>query len=979
MKSEKRELESKSSTPDNERAVNVEADCIPGLDAVASVSGERILDATINLNLEQEYEKFFQAVEASPSSVIITNRDGVIEYVNERFVMSTGYDREHAVGRKPNLLKSGKTPPEVYEDLWNSITAGQIWRGEICNRKRTGEHYWEATSIAPIFGEDGHPTHFVAVKEDVSERRRAEVELQRRMRGDAIISQITRVLLAEASAQAIEEALKILCEGLGAERGFLFRVSRDDMVITNTHEWLGDGILSRRENFIGVPCERFNWCLDQHRAGDTVVVNDATDLPNEAGMFKTVLLSAGIQANLSAPIKQGNRFAGFIGVDVQSSSRVWSADNVLLLERVAEIVGLALLRLDTEEELRETRDRAHRAELNLRDAIESMPEGFVLYDQDGKLVICNSRFRDDYGYSEEQAKPGVHFMDLGLIDVLHGNVTVPDGYKDADSYLQTKLKYRIKLEGTFPVLLKDGRHLITRDRRTSLGGLVSVQTDITKIKQTEEALRTSERKFWSVFHASPSLMTITTEEDGRFLDVNAKWVEVMGYDYTEVIGQTAAELGVWISPLARERMLRNFNDEGIFSNLEIKLKTSQGEVRDFLMSGVRMVVEEQPALLLVSHDITDRKQMEVALKRSEQDVRTILDNIIETFYRTDSEGNMEMCSAAVEGLLGYTPDELIGKPLRESYVDPQDRDRFIQELERHGGELRDYEVRLKCKDGTEIWASTNAHYIYDRDDNVIGLEGTTRDITRRKQAEREILLAKELAEQASAAKSEFLSGMSHELRTPLNAIIGFSQMLDLEDNPALSEQHHDYLNIINRSGEHLLTLINEILDLARVEAGRMEVRVAPVGVQALIEDCVALVRPLADQRSITVTIGDMIDNGPHILVDRTKFKQILINLLSNAVKYNVEGGKVTITVRWEGREDVCIDVTDTGHGLNPEDCASLFEPFQRLGAERSNVEGTGLGLVLAKRMVELMGGDIRVTSAPGMGSTFSVIVPMAVN
>jgi len=940
-----------------------------------AASAVHVFDENGQFDLEREYEKFFQAVQASPSSVVITDRDGFIEYVNDRFVTSTCYTREQAVGRKPNLLKSGRTPPGTYENLWETITAGKVWRGEMCNRKRTGEHYWEATAIAPIFGSDGQITHFVAVKEDITERRRAENELKRRQERDAVLADVTRVLLAEASAEGIEEALSILCLSFNAQRGFVCRISSDGTAIANTHvRVLGEANASE-DGFTGVACDHLEWGLDQYRSGKSVAIDNVADLPREAEAFKAVLRDAGAQANLTAPIQMGARFIGFVGVDVRTSPRVWSQDDIRHLERVAEIVGLALLRMDAEEQLRQTRDRAYRAEQNLTDAIESMPEGFVLYDHDGSLAICNSRFRDDYGYTEQQAKPGVHFKDLGLIDVQCGNVIVPDGYKDAETYLQTKLKYRIKLEGTFPVALKDGRHLMTRDRRTSSGGLVSVQTDITKIKQTEDALRTSERKFWSVFHASPSLMTISVMESGRFIDVNAKWVEVIGYDYSEAVGKSAADLGVWPSPLTRNRMLSMFNDDGVLANFETRLKTRSGKMRDLLISGVRMHVDGEEALLLVYHDITDRKRIEQALKHSELEVRTILDNIVEAFYRMDNDGHITMCSAAIENLLGYKPEELIGVPAHSLYVDEKDRDGYIQALRNGGGRVRDYEVRLKRKDGSEIWAASSGHYIYDRDDNIVGLEGTTRDITRRKKAEQALLLAKEQAEQASAAKTDFLSGMSHELRTPLNAIIGFSQMLDIQGDAPLTDKQNEYLDIIRRSGEHLLSLINEILDLARVEAGRMDVRLAPVCSSDLIEECVALVRPLALKRTINFSVEETHEVCPYIQVDRMKFKQILLNLMSNAVKYNVRGGCVEITTAIQGA-DLRIDVSDTGQGLTADECSALFEPFQRLGAEHSDVEGTGLGLVLAKRMIDAMGGDISVTSEPGLGSTFSVVVPL---
>jgi len=933
--------------------------------------------AVTDEDLSLEYKKFFQAVSSSPSSVVITDANGVIEYVNDRFVENTGYSRAQAVGRKPNILKSGKTPSEVYDDLWAVITSGKIWRGEICNRRRNGEYYWEATAIAPIFGDDGKPTHFVAVKEDVTERRLAEQELERRQERGAILARVTHALLSEVSDVSLSEALKTLGGGLGVVRAFLFRISPDGNTIHNSHEWVAEGVSSHQENFESTPYAPFAWCLDQCRKGDAVIVSDVKDLPTKAKAFKAVLLGGNVTATLTAPIVHGGRLVGFMGVDMENAPRAWTKGDVELTERVAEILGLALLRMDAKRDMREARDMASRAEQNLLDAIESMPDGFVLYDTAGNLEICNTQFRTDYGYGEDEATRGVHFTALGNLDMSRGKVEVPNGYINEGAYLNSRLEYREKLDGTFPVRLADGRHLITRDRKTSSGGVVSIQTDITHIKRVEEDLRISERKFWSVFHASPSLMTITALEDGRFLDVNAKWTEVLGYAYTQTIGRTVMEMNVWPNMHARQRMVRAFTQDGVLTNYEGKLRTRSGELRDFLMSGARVTIDGAEHLLLVSNDITERKTIERALKNSERDVRTILDNIVETFYRTDAAGNVVMVSAAVEKLLGFQPDELIGTPLRDVYVNPAERTEFLAKLDAAGGEIRNFEGRLRRKDGREIWVSSNAHYTYDRDDNITGLEGTSRDITQQKETERALMAAKELAEQANTAKSDFLSGMSHELRTPLNAVIGFSQMMELEPEAKLTEQQREYLGIIRTSGEHLLHLINEVLDLAKIEAGRMDIRCVPVELKALISECIALVAPLADRHSVKVKDIGMPDL-PHILVDRIKFKQILLNLLSNAVKYNVEGGHVKVGVSFEGEARLAIAVTDTGIGLTPESCAALFEPFQRLGAEKTEVEGTGLGLVLAKRMIEAMDGEIMVSSVSDVGSTFTIIVPIAI-
>ena len=945
---------------------------------MTSDGADTLHNAATDEDLSLEYKKFFQAVSSSPSSVVITDADGAIEYVNDRFVETTGYSRAQAVGRKPSILKSGKTPTDVYDDLWAVITSGKIWRGELCNRRRNGEYYWEATAIAPIFGDDGLPTHFVAVKEDITERRLTEQELECRQERGAILARVTGALVSEVSDASLVEAMKALGRGLDVARASLFRMSTDGSEIKSSYAWVADGAPTLQAGALDVSHERYSWCLDQCRVGASVIVDDVQDLPAQAKAFQALLLGGNVTANLTAPILHGDVLVGFVAVDREHSPHTWTPGDVELAERVAEILGLALLRMDARHDMREAHDIASHAEQNLLDAIESLPDGFVLYDADGNLEVCNTQFRTDYGYAQDEATRGVHFTALGKLDLSRGRIEIPNGYKDEDDYLHTRHDYRTRLEGTFPISLADGRHLITRDRKTSSGGVVSIQTDITRIKRVEEDLRISERKFWSVFHASPSLMTITALDDGRFIDVNAKWAEVMGYTYTDTIGRTATEMKVWPSMHARQRMVRAFTHDGVLTNFEGKLRTRSGEFRDFLMSGSRVTIDGAEHLLLVSNDITERKIMERALKNSERDVRTILDNIVETFYRTDDAGNVVLVSAAVEKLLGYQPDELIGTPLQDVYANPGERVEFLKKLDASGGEVRNFEGRLRRKDGREIWVSTNAHYTYDRDENISGLEGTSRDITQQKEAERALMTAKEVAEQSSTAKSDFLSGMSHELRTPLNAIIGFSQMMELAPETKLSDQQREYLGIIRTSGEHLLHLINEVLDLAKVEAGRMNIRCVPVELKTLIDECIALVTPLSDGRSVKVE-GVGIPDVPHILVDRIKFKQILLNLLSNAVKYNVEGGLVKIGVAFKGEARLAISVSDTGIGLTPESCAALFEPFQRLGAEKTDVEGTGLGLVLAKRMIEAMDGEITVSSVPDAGSTFTIIVPIAIN
>jgi signal transduction histidine kinase/ActR/RegA family two-component response regulator len=235
-------------------------------------------------------------------------------------------------------------------------------------------------------------------------------------------------------------------------------------------------------------------------------------------------------------------------------------------------------------------------------------------------------------------------------------------------------------------------------------------------------------------------------------------------------------------------------------------------------------------------------------------------------------------------------------------------------------------------------------------------------------ANSELELAIEEARNANQAKSAFLSSMSHELRTPLNAILGFAQILAADNMPTTLDQKKEFAGHILKSGRHLLTLINEILDLAKVEAGALSLSMEPVLLAEVLDECQGMIAPLAAARGVRV----LFPQAPAVRVqaDRTRLKQVLLNLLSNAVKYNREGGAVVVDCAQPAPQRLRLSVQDTGMGLSPEQVAGLFQPFNRLGQETGTQEGTGIGLVVTRRLVELMGGEIGVTSSPGVGSVF---------
>lgn len=252
---------------------------------------------------------------------------------------------------------------------------------------------------------------------------------------------------------------------------------------------------------------------------------------------------------------------------------------------------------------------------------------------------------------------------------------------------------------------------------------------------------------------------------------------------------------------------------------------------------------------------------------------------------------------------------------------------------------------------------------------------SARDITERKEMEKSIIAAKEEAEKASKAKSQFLSAMSHELRTPLNAILGFAQILEMDSSAPLNESQSESVNEILKAGNHLLNLINEVLDLSKVESGKMPICIKPVQIKKVVDETIAIIRPMAQKYNIEINMLFSKYMDKYVLADNTRLKQVLLNLLSNAVKYNRDNGKVTFYCDKTG-EFIRFNVVDTGYGISEENIELIFKPFYRVDERNSTVEGTGIGLAVAKEIIKLMGGNINVESKECIGSHFWIDVPI---
>ena len=369
-----------------------------------------------------------------------------------------------------------------------------------------------------------------------------------------------------------------------------------------------------------------------------------------------------------------------------------------------------------------------------------------------------------------------------------------------------------------------------------------------------------------------------------------------------------------------------------------------------------------------------------ALEMSEQNFRQIFQEAPIGMAVVGLDEKFLQANATLCQMVGYSEDELRQRtPLDITHTDDVAFSREFAQKMLDGRAHNIVEKRYLRKDGGIVWAARTGCVIRDETSQPRNFLIMIEDISKRRRAEetlyektRQLEEAKNEADRANHAKSEFLSRMSHELRTPLNAILGFGQLLERQ-SPTPSQRPR-IQHVIN-AGRHLLALINEVLDVSRIEAGRMQLSLEPVCVFETIEETLDLMRPLARERRIKLTADVDLDLTVHVLADRQRFKQVLLNLLTNAVKYTPVSGSVTVSCATNGNEKLRIRVVDTGPGIAKEKLARLFTPFDRLGAERSDVEGTGLGLVLSQRLIQAMGGAIGVESADGEGSTFWVELP----
>lgn len=897
--------------------------------------------------------------------VSVTDCFGNITYANEKFCETSGYSMRELLGRNHRLLKSGRHSPEFYRDMWQTISRGQIWRGEVCNRRKDGTYYWVESTITPFLDAAGVPYQYVSIRTDIT-RIELNGEMQR------LISRAAASLLdasGEDMERMIADVLRQSGELMAADRAYLFLFSADGNSMSNIHEWCAPGVASHVDKAQNLPLNLFPWWQEQMTRTGLAIIPDVQALPQEAAAEKAIFASRAVRALLTLALRREGRIYGFIGYDAVRKHHEWGAEGVELLGLLADVLNSALKRRQSEEGAETSKERLRRGQLyaNIGTWDWNMQTGGLYWTE---------RIAPLFGYPEgalettyENFLAAIHPADRqAVMDAVKACVEQNAPYE---------IEHRVVWpDGTIRWLLERGA--VVPDANGKPVQMLGVVQDIDDRKRAELQLAKRE----SELREAQTLAQIgnwTADLVSGALEWSDEVYRIFGYEPGSFMPTVAAFMAA-VHPDDVDKVRESERQAALTGRHDVVHRIVRPD------GGVRHVHElaqskfdsagKSIGLAGTVQDVTELVETENRLRETEERFMFAVEGAGDGVWDWNMQTGEMLFSRVYMAMLGYDENEL---PARvetwENSVHPDDLPAVRVSLENYlAGRTPDYrvELRLRCKDGSYKWILCRGTVVRrDRAGKPVRLIGIHGDINTRKLSEQALVAAREEAERANQAKSEFLSSMSHELRTPMNGILGFAQLLEFD--AVLSDEQRDSVQEILKAGHHLLKLINEVLDLAKVESGHIDLSLEPVEVCPVVDECLALMAPLAARNRITLGHAGLA--GAMVRADRTRLKQVVLNLLSNAVKYNRAGGSVQLEVRAAGQDWLRLSVSDTGQGIAPELQAKLFEPFNRLGAENSQIEGTGIGLTITRRIVELMGGRVGVESTVGVGSRFWIDLP----
>ena len=603
--------------------------------------------------------------------------------------------------------------------------------------------------------------------------------------------------------------------------------------------------------------------------------------------------------------------------------------------------------------------QADESDERFRGAIASLQEGFALYDKDDRLVIFNSEFERLHSGIRDLLKPGLRFEDLLQASVRRG--LLADAIGNEEEHFRVRLAQHRNPTGPIVRELADGTWYIISESRTPDGGIAVTETDITELKNAEAALRESEALTRRILEASPVGVLIVTR-DGQHLFVNERALEIQGVSREELLSSNAAIY--YAEPGIRKKLKNDLYKTGSTPPTEVELVKPDGTHYFVILSSTLTEFEGQTAHLTYLYDITERKQAEQALLENEERIRAIVDNVVDGIITIDDSGIIISINHAAERIFGYSEGELIGQNVSLLAAEPHGsaHDRYLANYLTTGeakiiGQMRELEGRRKYGRRFPLELAVSELKLDDEQLFV----GVVRDITARKGMDR--------------MKQEFVSTVSHELRTPLTSIRGSLGLVTGGAVGKISKKAQEMIDMAEKNTDRLINLVNDILDMEKIESGSLEFRFGALDLSKLVELSLDANKGFADQYGIQF---ELVKTQPDVRVqgDSDRLMQVLANLLSNAAKFSPVGGKVEIAVTKQNGL-ARVSVSDHGPGIPEELHQTIFVKFTQADAsDTRRVGGTGLGLNISKTIVEKHGGNIDFDTEVGVGTTFYFEIPI---
>jgi PAS domain S-box-containing protein len=603
-------------------------------------------------------------------------------------------------------------------------------------------------------------------------------------------------------------------------------------------------------------------------------------------------------------------------------------------------------------------------------AIEQSPTSVVITDLEANLLYVNPRFSEVTGYSTAEV--------LGKNPrLLQSGLTTRETYQQ----LWEALRQGEIWQGEFINRRKNGSIYWEEAQIAPVRNSVGVTTQYVAVKVDITPRKLLEEKLKFLFDASPLGFALNDADTGNFIEINDAFFNGTGYSKAEFLTLSYWDLTPREYETQEQQQLEALHNTGRYGPYEKEYRRKDGSRYPVLLNGMLMQdMTGHKFIWSIVEDISERKQMDEKLRESESKLNFLVSNSPVTIYTCEVKPPFAATyiSPNIIHTLGYTAEQFTEHPeFWAQNIHPDDQTRIFADLPllfEHDTLQHDYRFRLK--DGRYCWMHDDLRLIRNQAGEATTIVGYWVDITERKQMEQSLLAAKESAEQASQAKSDFLANMSHEIRTPMNAILGFTSIL-MES--VTDKKQQQYLDAIHRSGKILLQLINDILDLSKIEAGKFELSYRPIAIKSIFDDIWVIFNQSILEKKVEFSL-EIAENLPaYLILDEIRMRQVLLNIIGNAVKFT-DSGFIRVSVNLQPTAsaqyiDLIIKIADSGMGIAPDQIEAVFEAFTQQKQQSVRYGGTGLGLTICKRLISMMDGSIYVESRVGQGSCFTIRLP----